>query len=129
MEDTTSFLGHHISATFELRAGVVKAEARRVERSESLDDVRAQLDADVMADADRVRKQKSASKVQCVPCVICDEYATNNALANGAQISHRFDSGLRHRHRGVAPPGAVLGTGQAAKSGGCSRPRSISDSG
>ena len=35
----TSFLGHHISATFELRAGVVKAEARRVERSESLDDV------------------------------------------------------------------------------------------
>ena len=38
-EITTSFLGHHISATFELRAGVVKAEARRVERSESLDDV------------------------------------------------------------------------------------------
>jgi hypothetical protein len=35
----TSFLGHHVSATFELRAGVVKAEARRVERSESLDDV------------------------------------------------------------------------------------------
>jgi hypothetical protein len=35
----TRFLGHHISATFELRAGVVKAEARRVERSESLDDV------------------------------------------------------------------------------------------
>jgi hypothetical protein len=33
----TSFVGHHISATFELRAGVVKAEARRVERSESLD--------------------------------------------------------------------------------------------
>jgi hypothetical protein len=37
--DATSFLGHHISATFELRAGGVKAEARRVERSESLDDV------------------------------------------------------------------------------------------
>ena len=34
----TSFVGHHISATFELRGGVVKAEARRVERSESLDD-------------------------------------------------------------------------------------------
>jgi hypothetical protein len=31
--------GHHISATFELRGGGVKAEARRVERSESLDDV------------------------------------------------------------------------------------------
>jgi hypothetical protein len=32
----TSFLGHHISATFELRAGVVKARrpAQRVERSE-----------------------------------------------------------------------------------------------
>ena len=50
----SSFVGNHISATFELRAGsgvpdarlsarwgggVVKAEARRVERSESLDDV------------------------------------------------------------------------------------------
>lgn len=34
-----SFVGHHISATFELCAGVVKAEARRVERSESLDNV------------------------------------------------------------------------------------------
>ena len=32
----TSFLGHHISAIFELRAGGVKAAARRVERSESL---------------------------------------------------------------------------------------------
>jgi len=36
--DATSFLGHHICATFQLRAGFVKAEARRVERSESLDD-------------------------------------------------------------------------------------------
>ena len=35
----TSFLGRHISATFELRVGVVKAGARRVERSESLADV------------------------------------------------------------------------------------------
>ena len=32
-----SFVGHHISATFELRGGVVKAAARRVEQSESLD--------------------------------------------------------------------------------------------
>ena len=39
LETATSFLGHHISATFELRASVVKAEARRVERSESLGDV------------------------------------------------------------------------------------------
>ena len=35
----STFVGHHISATFELRAGVVRAAARRVERSESLDDV------------------------------------------------------------------------------------------
>jgi hypothetical protein len=34
-----ALFGHHISATFELRAGGVKAEARRVERSESLDAV------------------------------------------------------------------------------------------
>jgi hypothetical protein len=33
----TSFAGHHISAIFELRGGGVKAAARRVERSESLD--------------------------------------------------------------------------------------------
>ena len=27
-------------------------------------------------------------------------------VANGAQIAHRFDGGLRHRHRGVSnPPG------------------------
>jgi hypothetical protein len=37
--EATRFLGHHIIATFELRAGVVKAKARRVEPSESLDDV------------------------------------------------------------------------------------------
>ena len=33
----TSFPGHHMNATFELRGGGVKAAARRVERSESLD--------------------------------------------------------------------------------------------
>jgi hypothetical protein len=35
-ENATSFLGHYISATFELRAGAVKARrpAQRVERSE-----------------------------------------------------------------------------------------------
>ena len=34
--DATRFLGHHISATFELRAGVVKARrpAQRAERSD-----------------------------------------------------------------------------------------------
>ena len=37
-EMRSSFVGHHISATSELRGGVVKAKARRVERSESLDD-------------------------------------------------------------------------------------------
>jgi hypothetical protein len=37
--DATSFLGHHISALMPRRAGDVKAAARRVERSESLDDV------------------------------------------------------------------------------------------
>jgi hypothetical protein len=37
-EMRTSFLGHHISATLELRGGIVKAAPRRAERSESLDD-------------------------------------------------------------------------------------------
>ena len=39
VEMRSSFVGHHIIATFELGAGVVKAGARRVERSERLDDV------------------------------------------------------------------------------------------
>ena len=34
----SSFVGHHMNATLELRRGGVKAAARRVERSESLDD-------------------------------------------------------------------------------------------
>jgi hypothetical protein len=34
-----SFVGHHIGAASGLRADVVKAEARRVERSESLEDI------------------------------------------------------------------------------------------
>ncbi len=38
-EMRSSFVGHHIGATYELRADVVKAEALRVERSESLDAV------------------------------------------------------------------------------------------
>jgi hypothetical protein len=47
----SSFVGHHISATFELRAGVVKAEARRVARSESLDgDEHSSILIRVMAD-------------------------------------------------------------------------------
>jgi len=37
-EMRTSVVGHHVSATFELRGDGVKAAARRVERSESLDD-------------------------------------------------------------------------------------------
>jgi hypothetical protein len=37
-EMMSSFVCHHVSATFELRGGGVKAEARRVEHSESLDD-------------------------------------------------------------------------------------------
>ena len=58
----------------------------------------------------RIRKQKSALRVQSVRCVICDEYATNSALANVAQITRRFNGGLRHRHRGVSnPPGRASG--------------------
>jgi hypothetical protein len=37
-EVRSSFVGHHISATFELRGSGVRAAARRVERSESRDD-------------------------------------------------------------------------------------------
>jgi len=37
-EMRTSFVGYHIGAIYELGGGAVKATARRVERSESLDD-------------------------------------------------------------------------------------------
>jgi hypothetical protein len=49
-EMRSSFVGNHISATFELRAGGVKAAARRVERSESLDAVDSSILIVLMAD-------------------------------------------------------------------------------
>ena len=61
-KNATSFLGHHISATFELRAGVVKARSPRSgsERSESLDDAEhSSTLIDVMAEAARVPSQMS----------------------------------------------------------------------
>ena len=61
-----SFVGHHISATFELRAGGVKAEARRVERSESLDDVEHSSTL-IMCWPTRVRRRKPSSKSQYIP--------------------------------------------------------------
>ena len=38
-EMRSSFVGHHITATFELRAGVVKAEARRSSAARAFHDV------------------------------------------------------------------------------------------
>ena len=35
---------------------------------------------------------ESVSKVGRVPFATCDEYATVDALANGRQITHRFDA-------------------------------------
>jgi hypothetical protein len=60
--------------------------------------------------------------VQCVPCVICDEYASDNALANGAQITHRFDGGLRHQQRGVSNPPGRPRDRTGGKSGGLLTP-------
>ena len=76
------------------------------------------------------RRQKSASKVQCVPCAICNEYATDNALANGAQIAHRFGERFATPTPGrEQPSGPASGRTVGAEPGGCSRPRSISDAG
>jgi hypothetical protein len=50
-EMRTGVIGHHMSATFELRGGAVKAAARRIERSESLDgDEHSSILIMVMAD-------------------------------------------------------------------------------
>lgn len=61
----TSFVGHHISATFELRGGVVKAAARRVERSESLDDAEhSSILTVVMADFRKSERREVRGEVQ-----------------------------------------------------------------
>ena len=65
--------------------------------------------------------------MQCVPCAICDAYATDNALANGAQITRRFDGGLRHRHRGVSNPPGRPRDGSRRRTGGLLTPPLISD--
>ena len=55
---------------------------------------------------------------QCNPCAICGEYAANNTLANGAQITHRFDGGLRHWHRGREQPFGPASGRQSAQNRG-----------
>ena len=62
-EMRTSFFGHHVRATFELRAGAVKAAARRVERSESLDRAEhGSILIVVMADFWRERSLRSTTR-------------------------------------------------------------------
>jgi len=70
-EMRTSFLGHHVSATFELRGGAVKAAARRVERSESLDaaehsSILIMVMADFLARMIVESTARSATHLQCV---------------------------------------------------------------
>ena len=76
----------------------------------------------VMADGNKYGRQKPGSKVQCIPCAICDEYATNNALANEAQITRPFDGGLRRRHRGVSNPPGRPRDGSRRRTGGLLTP-------
>jgi hypothetical protein len=75
-----------------------------------------------MADANEYGDRNQRQKVQCIPCAICDEYATNNALANDAQITRRFDGGLRHRHRGVSNPPGRPRDGSRRRTGGLLTP-------
>lgn len=91
-------------------------------------EARLLLDADhVMADAPSTGNEISAQSA-VRSCAICDECVTDNALANRQQITHRFDGGLRQRQRGVSNPPGRLQEGSGSRTG-CSRPRSISDTG
>jgi hypothetical protein len=103
----SSFVGHHISVTSELRAGVVKAEARRVERSESLDDCRAQLDADrVMADANGygVRNQVE-STMHSVRDLrqVRNEQRTRKRRADHSPLRWRFATPAQGREQPSGP--------------------------
>ena len=67
----TRFLGHHISATFELRAGVVKARrpaAAGRSEAKSLDDAEHSSTLhDVMAEAREYGSQNVCQKALCNP--------------------------------------------------------------
>jgi len=67
------------------------------------------------------RAMRSVHDLRCV--------RNNNALENRAQITHRFDCGLRHWHWGVSNPPGRPRDGSRRRAGGCSRPRSINDAG
>jgi hypothetical protein len=93
MENAASFLGHHVSATFELRAGVVKARRPAYagrSGAESLDDAEAQLDADhVMADALSLPSQnvvETAARSTRDP----QGERSGNARANRAHVARTF---------------------------------------
>jgi hypothetical protein len=82
----TSFVGHHVSATFELRGGGVKAAARRVERSESLDAAEhSSILIVVMADF----LANIVVKVRRISRGICGAFARDNTRTFGAQITAR----------------------------------------
>jgi len=89
MENAASFLGHHVSATFELRAGVVKARrpAQRVgaqRRALTPPRTARRLQCDGRTSA--ITVAECLSKLQCDPRDICNVYAHGN----GAQIASTF---------------------------------------
>jgi hypothetical protein len=102
-EMRTSFFGHHISATFELRGGAVKAAARRVERSESLDDAEhSSILIVVMADFWRQCSLRSTARsARDLLRVRTGQHAYIRRADHSE--NHRA---FRHGHRGVSnPPG------------------------
>ncbi len=82
----TSFLGHHISATFELRAGVVKARrpAQRVgAQRRALTRPSTARRSRCGGRSKRERIAECACELRFNPREICDAYASENARANG----------------------------------------------
>ena len=98
------FAGHHISATFELRAGRVKAAARRVERSESLDDVEhSSILMVVMADLARVNAEKFGEKHNDFRSGSLPRSASDNTRAFGVR-SQREPASIPARTSGREQP-------------------------
>jgi hypothetical protein len=109
-EMRTGFVGHHISATFELRGGGVKAVARRVECSESLDDAEhSSILIMTMADFGRETIEKYVEKYDAFR----DRSAARSRVitrVHSAPRSEQASTSIPVRTSGVSnPPGRGRG--------------------
>ncbi len=91
-EIRTRFVGHHISATFELRGSAVKAAARRGEHSERLDGVEH---SSILLMGWPRSSPRSSADVQLILGAILREFWRNDICEISAGITGRTPEGSR----------------------------------